>query len=109
MCPSCFPEASSPAICCSPLMTTVHAMHKVCNLGQSWIDLGPNSLDCKGGDSIQSRDHQPEVTKIHTERHQKALAKFGEYEDEKIAFSCLLQAGQRNFFTSRSPNLAEAF
>ena len=64
LCPSCFPEASSPAICCSPLMTTVHAMHKVCNLGQSWIDLGPNSLDCKGGGAIQSRDHQPEVTKL---------------------------------------------
>ena len=27
----------------------------------------------------------------------------------KIAFRCLLQAGERNFFTSYSPNLAGAF
>ena len=42
---SCFPEAPAPAVCCSPLMTTVHAMHRVCNLGQSWVDLGLNSPD----------------------------------------------------------------
>ena len=49
---SCFPEHTSPAICCSPLMTTVHAMHRVCNLGQAWIDLGPNpDSKGRGGDS----------------------------------------------------------
>ena len=42
-----FPEAPGPAICCSPIMTTVLAMHKVCNLGQSWIDFGPTP-DCQG-------------------------------------------------------------
>ena len=35
----------------------------------------------------------------HYRARLKASARFGEYEEEKIAFSCLLQARKRNIFT----------
>ena len=39
----------------------------------------------------------------------KVDPRFSEYEEEKFAFSCLLQAGMRIFFTLYSQNLGSSF
>ena len=43
-----------------------------------------------------------------TGHHEKASARLGDHEVEKIAFSCLQQQEEGNFPYSYSPNLAEA-
>ena len=53
--------------------------------------------------------HASEIVNSYTEIGKKPSARFGEHEEKKIAFSCLLQARKRNIFTSCSPNLAESF